>query len=142
MACVQLGRTRQPRRHRRQSAECGGCGLLRSADQYQADAIANAYPDSSKVIIRIGYEFTNNWGHGVCARNGLWPMLPRLATSTILSRATLPNARFDWCDLRSFWELYGESTYPGVDYVDICGIDIYWRNTDGAPITGTKEPCT
>ena len=114
-------------------------GYYDSVHQYQADAIANAYPDSSKVIVRIGHEFTNNWG--------TWSVRPESAAAYVaafrhvhdLFQATLPNARFDWCDLRSFWESYGESAYPGDDYVDICGIDIYWRNTDGAPITGTKE---
>jgi len=98
--------------------------------------VKNLYP-GDRVIVRIGHEFSNDWGTWAARSTETYAAYKRAFRHVAeLWRAELPGCLIDWCDLRGWWMQHGKLAYPGDDIVDIIGIDIYWRGA--SEITDTE----
>ena len=84
-------------------------------------------------IIRLGYEFSAAWPPWSSQGNEdafvrAWRHVHGVF------REVSPDFRFDWTStLESFAE-HAPAAYPGDEYVDMIGIDVYHRPADGQPL--------
>ena len=97
--------------------------------------VAGGYPDA---ILRLGHEF-----------NALWPPYSsrgneqdfvdawRHVHDVFSSVST--QFRFDWTALRGPFEAHALPAWPGDDYVDIVGLDVYWRPASDRPAWDQSE---
>lgn len=77
-------------------------------------------------ILRLGHEF-----------NGLWPPWSAVGNEEEFIAAwrhvrqvflaESPDFRFDWTTMRARWAETAPPAWPGAEYVDYVGLDIYWR---------------
>ncbi|KQP17924.1 glycoside hydrolase family 26 protein [Pseudorhodoferax sp. Leaf267] len=84
--------------------------------------VQNGYADA---VVRIGWEFNHSWFPWRAAQNPeAWVTYWRQIVTAMRS---VPGAqfRFDWCPAWGKGELDPEDVYPGDEYVDIIGLDIY-----------------
>ena len=90
-----------------------------------AEKLAKWHPEEKVLYIRTGWEFNGGWFHYNAVKKaeafkGAW----RQMVSTF--RSVSPRFRFDWCPAGAAWmPMNAEDAYPGDDYVDIIGLDIY-----------------
>jgi hypothetical protein len=90
-----------------------------------AEKLATFHPEEKVLYIRTGWEFNGAWFHYNAVHKekdfiGAW----RQMVSTF--RSVSPRFRFDWCPAGASWfPMKAEDAYPGDDYVDIIGLDIY-----------------
>jgi len=87
-----------------------------------AEQLASTHPNEPILYIRTAWEFNGDWFHFNSRKNpqafiGAW----RQFVSTY--RAVSPRFRFDWCPSGGTGHV--EEAYPGDDYVDIIGLDLY-----------------
>jgi hypothetical protein len=91
-------------------------------------------PQDPIVFIRTAWEFNGGWFHYKAVGKakefiGAW----RQFVDTF--RSVSPRFRFDWCPAGGDWmPMKAADAYPGDDYVDVIGLDIYdqhkWRKID------------
>jgi hypothetical protein len=84
--------------------------------------VQNGYPDA---VVRIGWEFNHSWFPWRAGKNPqAWKEYWRQIVTAMRS---VPGARFqfDWCPAWGKGEVLAEEVYPGDEYVDIIGLDIY-----------------
>ncbi|MEL6890676.1 MAG: glycosyl hydrolase [Actinomycetota bacterium] len=77
-------------------------------------------------VLRLGHEFNGTWAPWSSRTNesafiAAWRRVHDVMTSVS------PDFRFDWTALRPAWQEWGVQAYPGDDYVDVIGLDVYWR---------------
>ena len=95
--------------------------------------VANGQGDA---ILRIGWEFNGGWYPWAAKRNpDAWIALWRHIVTTMRS---VPGARFrfDWNPTLGWQQIPPDKVYPGDDYVDIIGLDVYnqtWEKTATTP---------
>ena len=83
------------------------------------------HPDEKIIYIRTGWEFNGDWFHynaihKEAAFIGAWRQFVTTFRSVSL------RFRFDWCPTGvSEMPMNAEDAYPGDDYVDIIGLDVY-----------------
>lgn len=82
----------------------------------------------SDAIIRLGHEFNGAWAPWSSRTNeehfiAAWRHVHQLF------RSMSSDFTFDWTAVRPTWDEWGPIAYPGDDYVDIVGLDIYWKVT-------------
>jgi len=99
-------------------------GLYNSHYRRAAEMLAKWHPDEPVIYIRTGWEFNGGWFHynSVCQPQnfiGAW----RQFVTTF--RAASPRFRFDWCPAGCDWFPGTENAYPGDEYVDVIGLDVY-----------------
>lgn len=80
-------------------------------------------------IIRLGHEFNGAWAPWASRTNEELYIAAFRHVHDVLTEES-PDFRFDWTAMRTGWEEWGEVAYPGDDYVDIIGMDVYWRTED------------
>jgi hypothetical protein len=91
---------------------------------------------NADAIIRIGWEFNGNWFPWAASRDpdnyvALWRRIV-----TIFRAAPGGKFRFDWCPGIAANQIAPERAYPGDDFVDIIGLDVYneiWNSTPRDP---------
>jgi hypothetical protein len=82
-------------------------------------------PEDPVIFIRTAWEFNAKWFHYNAVGKaedfkGAW----RQFVDTF--RSVSPRFKFDWCPAGGDWmPMKAEDAYPGDDYVDIIGLDIY-----------------
>jgi hypothetical protein len=90
-----------------------------------AEKLAAWHPDEKVLYIRTGWEFNGGWFHYNAVHKadafiGAWRQF------VSVFRSVSPRFRFDWCPAGAAWmPMKAEDAYPGDDYVDIIGLDIY-----------------
>lgn len=77
-------------------------------------------------IIRLGHEFSGSWAPWSSRTNEQQFIAAWRHVHGVL-RSVSPDFQFDWTTTRSGWLEWGSAAYPGDDYVDIVGMDVYWR---------------
>ncbi len=88
-----------------------------------ARLIEAGYDDA---IIRLGHEFNGAWSPWSSRGNEeLYISAYRHVHDVLASESD--GFRFDWTAMRPGWDEWAVSAYPGDDYVDIVGMDIYWK---------------
>ena len=81
------------------------------------------YPDA---IIRLGHEFNGLWAPWSSRGNEATFVAAWRHVHDVLSDVS-PEFRFDWTTMRPDWETWAPAAWPGDSYVDIVGLDMYWR---------------
>ncbi len=92
--------------------------------------IANGQADA---VIRIGWEFNHGWFTWRAAADpAAWVIYWR---RIVTAMRAVPGARFrfDWCPGWSKGQIAPPEVYPGDEYVDIIGMDVY--NSSWHPVT-------
>lgn len=80
-------------------------------------------------VIRLGHEFDAEWAPW-SARNNSAEFIDAFRHVRNVLAAESSAFRFDWTSTRAGFEEWGPPSYPGDDYVDIIGLDIYYRSPD------------
>jgi hypothetical protein len=84
---------------------------------------------AGRTIIRLGWEFNSGWARW-SAKTDPQAFAAYFRQIVITMRRVAPELRFDWCPaegLNQFWGIPGglAAAYPGDDYVDYIGLDVY-----------------
>lgn len=95
-------------------------GDFREAARYLIDA---GYPDA---VIRLGHEFDGDWAP-YSARNNNEAYIAAFRHVRDVFAAESSGFRFEWTSMSSDFVQHGPPAYPGDKYVDIVGLDIYYR---------------
>ena len=100
-------------------------GLYNDHYEKAARALATWRPSEPVLYIRTAWEFNGDWMPWAAKGHekefiGAW----RQFVKTF--RSVSPRFRFDWCPSGAgYFPMKAEEAYPGDDYVDIIGIDVY-----------------
>lgn len=89
--------------------------------------IEGGYADA---IIRLGHEFNGSWAPWSSRTNEAEFIAAWRHVHDVFAEES-SDFEFDWTAMRPSWEEWGEQAYPGDDYVDIVGLDVYWRVQTG-----------
>lgn len=81
-------------------------------------------------VIRLGHEFNGAWSPW-SSRNNEEAYIAAYRHVHDLLESQSMDFRFDWTAMRPGWEQWALVAYPGDDYVDIVGLDIYWKTQPG-----------
>ena len=95
-------------------------GEFRLAARYLKDA---GYGDA---IIRLGHEFDGDWAP-YSARNNNAAYIAAFQHVHDVLKSESAAFRFEWTSMDAHFVQYGPPAYPGNEYVDIIGLDMYWR---------------
>lgn len=80
-------------------------------------------------IIRLGHEFNGAWSPWSARTNEeLYAEAFRHVHGVL--RQESADFTFDWTAMRVGWDEFGPPSYPGDEYVDVFGMDIYWRTLE------------
>jgi hypothetical protein len=96
--------------------------------------VARGYPHA---VIRIGWEFNGEWYSWAASKDPQsWIRYWRRIVTTMRS---VPGAKFkfDWCPGNGWTTFLAQDAYPGDEYVDIIGMDVY--NQSWNPKATTPE---
>ena len=85
--------------------------------------IEGGFPDA---IIRLGHEFNGSWAPWSSRTNEELYIAAWRHVHGVL-RGVSPDFEFEWTATRPAWFEWGPAAYPGDAYVDIVGMDVYWR---------------
>jgi hypothetical protein len=77
-------------------------------------------------VIRLGHEFDIRWPPWSARNNSAEYIAAFRHVHGVLSEES-PGFRFDWTGTRAGFSNWGPPAYPGDAYVDVIGLDIYWR---------------
>ena len=105
-------------------------------DHYRvaAQALAASRPNDEEIIIRTGWEFNAQWfpwkaaGHEQAFIDAWHEFVDTF-------RSISPRFKFDWSPNAGDMGMNPENAYPGDDYVDIIGLDVYYN-----PAYDPKDP--
>ncbi len=97
--------------------------------------VAGGYGDA---VVRLGHELTGSWYPWSAQGNAdVYVAAFRHVHDVFASVA--PGLRFEWNAARSTFVRYGPDAYPGDDYVDVIGLDVYYEPTKGDPVPLDEE---
>lgn len=114
----------------------GPAGVLKglkktSSGAYDADyrvvarnLIAAGYSDA---VLRLGHEFDGTWVQWSARDNEQGYIEAFRHVRDVFARES-SEFRFEWTGMRAPWRLHAKAAYPGDAYVDIIGLDIYYRS--------------
>jgi hypothetical protein len=99
-----------------------------------ATKIAAWQTDQPVIYIRTAWEFNGNWFH-YKAVGHVQAFIQAWRQFVTVFRSVSPKFRFDWCPAGcDHMAMQAEDAYPGDDYVDIIGLDVYdqkkWRKIE------------
>ena len=89
--------------------------------------IEGGYPDA---VIRLGHEFTGSWFPWSAQGNSDAFISAYRHVHGVL-RSMSPDFRFEWNSSKNTFVEYGPPAYPGDAYVDVVGLDVYYRPSRG-----------
>jgi hypothetical protein len=78
-------------------------------------------------VIRLGHEMDDAWPPWSARNNASHYIAAFRHVHDVLS-AESSAFRFDWASTRAGFSTWGLPSYPGDAYVDVIGLDIYWRD--------------
>lgn len=87
-----------------------------------AQQLATWHPNEPLLYIRTAWEFNGNWFH-YNSRDNPQAFIGAWRQFVTVFRSVSNRFRFDWCP--SGGTDHVEASYPGDDYVDIIGLDLY-----------------
>ncbi len=97
-----------------------------------AETLVNGgYPDA---VIRLGHEFTGSW-YPWSAQGNEDAYIAAYRRVHDVMQAISPDFRFEWNAARNTFVEFGPPAYPGDDYVDVIGLDVYyepWKGDKGS----------
>lgn len=98
---------------------------------FVADMLAaSGYGDG---VVRLGHEMTGPFYPWSAQGNGDAYIAAFQHVRDVM-RAEAPGLRFEWNAARNTFIAHGPSAYPGDDYVDVIGLDVYYEPTKGDPV--------
>jgi hypothetical protein len=122
---------REDNQGRTDAGTSGFDGLMLTASGEHDDAyrrvarrlVEAGYGDA---VIRLGHEFNGAWAPWSAvgveqAFIAAWQHVHGVF------RAESADFQFDWTGMRARWQQTAPPAYPGDDYVDYVGMDLYWR---------------
>lgn len=81
--------------------------------------------------VRIGWEFNGGWYKWAGASDpASWAAYWRQIVTTMRA-VPGANFRFDWCVAQGYQQFAAELAYPGDQYVDVIGLDVYNQSWSG-----------
>ncbi len=80
-------------------------------------------------VIRLGHEADDAWPSW-SARNNATEYIAAFRHVHDVLAAQSSAFRFDWASTRAGFTTWGIPAYPGDAYVDVIGLDTYWRDAD------------
>ena len=83
-------------------------------------------------MIRLGHEVDDAWPSWSARNNGAEYIAAFRHVHDVLSSES-PGFRFDWTSTRAGFGRWGLPAYPGDAYVDVIGLDTYWRDAEPIP---------
>lgn len=113
-------------------------GARGAYDQHFVD-IANAFVQYGlgNAVVRLGWELNQDWFAWRADRDPVaWVEFWRRAV-TVMRNVPGAMFTFDWCTAWSRGKVAPETVYPGNEFVDIIGMDIY--NTSWNPLTPQRR---
>jgi len=119
---------------RKSTLEAGATGAYNTYFQQLAETfIANG---QGNAILRLGWEFNGGWYPWAAKPNpdawiAMWKQI-------VTAMRAVPGAhfKFDWTPTLGWQQIPPDKVYPGDDYVDIIGLDVYnqtWNNKANTP---------
>lgn len=97
--------------------------------------VANGYSDA---IIRLGWEFNGGWYPWAAKKDPRnWVKYWQRIVTT-MRHVDGAAFRFDWCSAQGYQQIPASSVYPGDEYVDIIGRDLY-NQTWAANVTTPEQ---
>ena len=97
--------------------------------------IEGGYPDA---VIRLGHEFTGGWYPWSAQGNAdVYIAAFQHVHDVMLSMS--PDFRFEWNGARNSFAEFGPPAYPGDEYVDVIGLDVYYEPWKGDPESYDEE---
>jgi hypothetical protein len=78
-------------------------------------------------VIRLGHEADDAWPP-YSSRNNTAAYIAAFRHVHDVLSAKSPGFRFDWASTRAGFSTWGLPAYPGDAYVDVIGLDTYWRD--------------
>ena len=81
------------------------------------------YPDA---IVRLGHEFNGGWPPWSSVGNEAEFIAAWRHVHGVFRRVS-PDFLFDWTSVRANWAETAPAAWPGDEYVDFVGMDVYWR---------------
>ena len=88
--------------------------------------IEAGYPDT---VIRLGHEFDGDY-YSWSARDNNEAFIAAYRHVHDVFASESAAFRFEWTGMRNTFATYGPPAYPGDAYVDVVGLDIYYRNKE------------
>ena len=110
-------------------------GLRDAEFRFGARAIAESQPTP---IIRIGREMNGDWFAWAAAGHEADYIAAYRRVAEIF-REALPGFSFDWCANWGPNDIPADLAYPGDDFVDTIGLDVYDRKTDEEPAARWRD---
>jgi len=86
--------------------------------------IAAGYPDA---VLRLGHEFDGTWVQW-SARDNEPAYIDAFRHVRNVFEQESKAFRYEWTGMRAPWRAHARGAYPGDAYVDIIGLDIYYRS--------------
>jgi hypothetical protein len=87
--------------------------------------IAAGYSDA---VLRLGHEFDGTW-YPWSARDNEQKYIEAFRHVRDVFKRESSAFRFEWTGMQATWTAHAPKAYPGDAYVDIIGLDIYYRST-------------
>ena len=97
-------------------------------------AIAQMVKDAGygDAVIRLGHEMDDAWPPWSARNNAAQYIAAFRHVHDVLASVS-PAFRFDWATTRAGFSQWGLPAYPGDAYVDVIGLDAYWRDATDIP---------
>lgn len=97
-----------------------------------ADLVENGF---GSAVIRLGWEFNGDWYPWAARKDPqAWVAYWRRIVD-VMRRAPGAAFKFDWCAATGWTALLAKDVYPGDEYVDYIGLDVYNATWDPKAVT-------
>lgn len=113
-----------------------GAGKYDAKFLEMAKKLAASSEGDSQIYVRLGWEFNGkNWNSSSAVGNtdGYVAAFRKFVD---IARSVSDKFVFEWCPAMDTWDMNPEAAYPGDNYVDVIGVDMYyntaWHDKDAA----------
>lgn len=113
-----------------------GAGKYDAKYLAMAKQLAAASTGDDKIYVRLGWEFNGDDWNSSSAVGEPKNYIDAFRDFVDVARTVSDKFVFEWCPALDSWDMNPETAYPGDDYVDIVGVDMYyntaWHSADQA----------